>query len=91
MLGHYAPNVCFFLALAQRRSRRPLVPMPWSLLAAQVTQHGVMCRLTGFGSLMILPYEVKEYGNLRFDVLQSVDDPTDFLLIEVYRPQPVVR
>ena len=29
--------------------------------------------------------EVKEYGNLRFDVLQSVDDPTNFLLIEVYR------
>jgi len=28
---------------------------------------------------------VKEYGNLRFDMLQSVDDPTDFLLIEVYR------
>ncbi|CAE7039200.1 lsrG [Symbiodinium natans] len=28
---------------------------------------------------------VKEYGNLRFDVLQSVDDPTNFLLIEVYR------
>ena len=31
--------------------------------------------------------KVKEYGNLRFDVLQSVDDPTNFLLIEVYRPE----
>eukprot|EP00913_Durusdinium_trenchii_P021835 g20517.t1 len=28
---------------------------------------------------------VKEWGNLRFDVLQSVETPTEFLLIEVYR------
>ena len=29
--------------------------------------------------------QVKEWGNLRFDVLQSVETPTEFLLIEVYR------
>ncbi|CAJ1436081.1 unnamed protein product [Effrenium voratum] len=28
---------------------------------------------------------VKEYGNLRFDLLQNVDSPTEFLLIEVYK------
>ena len=27
---------------------------------------------------------VKEPGNLRFDILQSVDDPTRFLLYEAY-------
>lgn len=30
--------------------------------------------------------EVKEWGNLRFDVLENVEVPTEFLLIEVYRP-----
>jgi autoinducer 2-degrading protein len=30
---------------------------------------------------------VREDGNLRFDVLQSVDDPTRFLLYEAYRSQ----
>jgi autoinducer 2-degrading protein len=28
---------------------------------------------------------IEEPGNLRFDVLQSVDDPTSFLLYELYR------
>lgn len=28
---------------------------------------------------------IKEDGNLRFDVLRSVEDPTKFLLVEVYR------
>jgi autoinducer 2-degrading protein len=28
---------------------------------------------------------VREPGNLRFDVLQSEDDPTHFVLVEVYR------
>ena len=28
-----------------------------------------------------------EPGNMRFDVLQSVDDPTHFVLYEVYRTQ----
>ena len=28
---------------------------------------------------------VKEWGNLRFDVLENVEVPTEFLLIEVYR------
>jgi autoinducer 2-degrading protein len=30
---------------------------------------------------------VREDGNLRFDVLQSVDDPTRFLLYEWYRDE----
>lgn len=30
--------------------------------------------------------QVKEWGNLRFDVLENVEVPTEFLLIEVYRP-----
>ena len=30
---------------------------------------------------------VEEPGNLRFDVLQSVDDPNRFVLYEVYRDQ----
>ena len=30
--------------------------------------------------------QVKEWGNLRFDVLENVEIPTEFLLIEVYRP-----
>lgn len=28
---------------------------------------------------------VREPGNLRFDVLQSADEPTRFVLVEVYR------
>jgi len=28
---------------------------------------------------------VREPGNLRFDVLQSEDDPTRFVLVEIYR------
>lgn len=30
---------------------------------------------------------VKEEGNRRFDVLQSVDDPTRFILYEAYRDE----
>jgi quinol monooxygenase YgiN len=29
--------------------------------------------------------QVKEWGNLRFDVLENVEVPTEFLLIELYR------
>lgn len=28
---------------------------------------------------------VKEAGNVRFDVIQEADDPTHFILVEVYR------
>lgn len=28
---------------------------------------------------------MKEWGNLRFDVLQNVEKPSEFLLVEVYR------
>lgn len=30
---------------------------------------------------------VREPGNLRFDVLQSVDDPTSFTLVEAYESE----
>jgi len=33
---------------------------------------------------------VKESGNLRFDVLQSEDDPTRFVLYEAYRTEEAV-
>ena len=32
----------------------------------------------------------REEGNIRFDVLQNVDDPTKFTLYEVYRDQAAV-
>lgn len=32
-------------------------------------------------------HSVKEPGNLRFDVLRSVENPTEFLLYEVYASQ----
>ena len=33
----------------------------------------------------------KEYGNLRFDLLQSEDDPANFMLLEVYRSNEAVK
>ena len=33
----------------------------------------------------------KEEGNVRFDVLQSKDDPTKFTLVEVYRDEEAVK
>lgn len=34
---------------------------------------------------------VKEPGNMRFDVLQSMDDPTRFLLYEAYETQDAAK
>ena len=34
---------------------------------------------------------VKETGNLRFDVLQSADDPTKFMLYEAYESEAAVK
>jgi autoinducer 2-degrading protein len=44
-------------------------------------------RLEGFIAATLANREgaVREPGNLRFDVLQSEDDPTRFVLIEIYR------
>lgn len=33
----------------------------------------------------------KEEGNVRFDVLQSTEDPTKFTLIEVFRDEEAVK
>lgn len=33
---------------------------------------------------------IREPGNLRFDVLQSEDDPTRFILVEMFRDEPAV-
>ncbi len=34
---------------------------------------------------------VREPGNLRFDVLQSVEDPTRFILYEAYRDEAAAK
>ena len=34
---------------------------------------------------------IKEMGNLRFDVLQSDEDPREFMLYEVYRSEEAVK
>ena len=36
-------------------------------------------------------HSVLEPGNLRFDVLQSVDDPTRFVLYEAYRDEAAAK
>ncbi|MHB1347510.1 MAG: antibiotic biosynthesis monooxygenase [Candidatus Humimicrobiaceae bacterium] len=33
---------------------------------------------------------IKEYGILRFDVLQQEDDPSRFLLVEIYRDEKAI-
>ncbi len=34
---------------------------------------------------------IKEHGNLRFDFLQSVDDPTSFVLYEAYESEEAAK
>jgi quinol monooxygenase YgiN len=61
--------------------------MPESLVIVQVSVHVKPDAVEAFRAATVdnARHSVKEPGVARFDVVQSVDDPTRFLLIEVYR------
>ena len=61
--------------------------MPESLVIVQVYVHTKPDAVEAFrvATLDNARHSVKEPGVARFDVIQSVEDPTRFVLVEVYR------
>jgi autoinducer 2-degrading protein len=61
--------------------------MPTSLVIVHVYVHVKPDAVEAFRTAVLdnARNSVKEPGGARFDVVQSVDDPTRFVLVEVYR------
>ena len=58
-----------------------------NLIVVHVRAHVVPDAIDAFRTACVenATESVKEHGVARFDILQQVDDPTQFMLVEIYR------